>query len=161
LGYPLDAVLELSDSSGKVLSRVDDVGNGRDAQLSLAIPADGDYELAVSDLHRQGGERYLYCLRAVFAQPDFALSVASDTFTVAAGASLEIPVTVLRAQGFAEPIECTVEGLPSGMTAMPVVSSAEGESAKSVKLVITAGPEPHSGPLRIVGTSQGVAKQAR
>ena len=70
LGYPLDPVLEIFDGQGKSLVRVDDSADGRDAQLAFAVPADGEYDFAVTDLHRQGGPRFVYRLTAVMARPD-------------------------------------------------------------------------------------------
>jgi hypothetical protein len=151
LGYPLDPVLEVFDSQGKSLSRVDDLGESRDAQVAFAAPADGDYDVRVSDLHRQGGPRFVYRLTATPARADFKLSLAADNFSVAAGQKLELPVTIERLQGFKEAIPLRIEGLPSGVTVEPAVSQAEGESAKSVKLVVTAGDAPFAGPIRIVG----------
>lgn len=155
LGYPLDPVLELFDSQGKSLGRVDDAGDNRDAELVLAAPADGTYRVAVSDLHRQGGPRFVYRLTAKLAEPDFSLSVDGDAFSVAAGAKLELPVTVERLHGFAQPIAIAVSGLPEGTTAEPVTSPAEGEAAKGVKLVISAGSAPFSGSIRVSGSTNG------
>jgi hypothetical protein len=152
LGFPLDSVLEVIDSQGKSLARVDDLGDNRDAQIAFAAPADGQYDLTVTDLHRQGGPRYVYRLSATIARPDFNLSLAADNFTVAAGQKLELPVTIERLQGFKQPIQVRIKGLPDGVTAEPALSQNEGDSAKSVKLVITAGDAPFTVPVRIVGT---------
>ncbi|HEY1603396.1 MAG TPA: PPC domain-containing protein [Pirellulales bacterium] len=155
LGFPLDPVLEIIDSQGKSLARVDDLGENRDAQLAFAAPADGAYDVTVTDLHRQGGPRFVYRLSATIARADFTLSLAADNFTVATGQKLELPVTIERLQGFNVPIELRIKGLPSGVTAEPVVSQPEGESAKSVQLVVTAGDAPFTGPIRVVGTAAG------
>ena len=157
LGYPLDPVLEVLDSQGKSLARVDDLGNSRDSQVAFAAPADGEYDVTVADLHRHGGPRFVYRLTATIAKPDFKLSLAADNLTVATGQKLELPVTIERLQGFSEVIPLRVEGLPSGVTVEPAVSQSEGESAKSVKLLITAGDSPFTGPIRVVGgTADGV-----
>lgn len=153
IGYPLDPVLEVVDGQGKSLTRVDDLGDSRDAQVAFTAPTDGDYVVTVTDLHRQGGPRFVYRLTATIARPDFKLSLGADNFTVSTGQKLELPVTVERLQGFKEAIQLRVEGLPSGVTVEPAVSQAEGESAKNVKLVITAGDAPFAGPIRIVGST--------
>ncbi|HEY2838400.1 MAG TPA: PPC domain-containing protein [Pirellulales bacterium] len=151
LGYPLDPVLEVFDSQGKSLARVDDLGESRDPQLAFAAPADGEYDVTVTDLHRHGGPRFVYRLTATIVGPDFKLSLATDSFTVSAGQKLELPVTVERLQGLKEAIPLRVEGLPSGVTVEPAVSQAEGETAKSLKLVVTANDVPFAGPIRVVG----------
>lgn len=153
LGYPLDPVLEIRDSQGKVLARVDDAGAGRDAEVAWAVPADGEYQAVVSDLHRHGGPSFVYRLTGAVARPDYSLSLAGDTFSAAAGQKLEWPITIERLLGFKEPINLHVEGLPSGVTFEPTVSLGEGDSAKAVKLVINAGTAAFSGPIRVVGTT--------
>jgi len=161
LGYALDPVLELRDAQAKSPIRVDDTGAGRDAELTFAVPADGDYDLSVHDLHGQGGARFVYRLTATIAKPDYALSLASDSFTVAAGQKLELPVSVERLHGFAEPINLHVTGLPEGTTVEAATSAGEGDTAKSVKLSITAGATPFSGPIRVTGESAGATPIAR
>ena len=142
-----------------MLSRVDDVGNGRDAEVAYAVPADGAYQVVVSDLHRHGGPNFVYRLTAVIAQPDYALSLGGDTFSIAAGQKLELPISVERLQGFQEPINVRVEGLPSGASFEPAVSLGEGDSAKNVKLVIDAGNAPFSGPIRVIGTTADTVRE--
>ena len=161
LGYPLDPVLEVLDAQGKSLARVDDLGENRDAQVTFAAPADGDYVVTVTDLHRQGGPRFVYRLTATVAKPEFKLSLAADNFTIAAGQKLELPVTIERLHGFKETIPLRIEGLPAGVTVEAAVSEAEGETAKSVKLVVTAGEAPFTGPIRILGgaADAGAASQ--
>ena len=153
IGYPLDPVLEVVDGQGKSLTRVDDLGDSRDAQVAFTAPTNGDYVVTVTDLHRQGGPRFVYRLTATIVRPDFKLSLGADNFTVSTGQKLELPVTVERLQEFKETIQLRVEGLPSGVTVEPAVSQSEGESAKSVKLVVTASDAPFAGPIRIVGST--------
>ncbi len=161
LGYPLDPVLELRDLQGKSLTRVDDSGAGRDAELTFVAPADGEYDLSVNDLHGQGGSRFVYRLTATFAKPDYALTVAGDLFTVAVGQKLEVPVSIERLHGFAEPINLTITGLPDGTGVAAATSAPEGDTAKSVKLSISAGTVPFSGPIRVIGTSSGATPTTR
>ncbi len=155
LGYPTDGVLEVFDETGKSLARVDDVGQTRDPVLSFTPPADGAYRLVVSDLNRQGSNRHVYRMRATIPQPDFALGTDAHAYVLSAGKSTEITVAVERRAGFAEGIELSVRGLPEFVTAAPATSAAGGDSAKTVKLVLTADQGPFSGPIRVVGASTG------
>ncbi|HEV3023863.1 MAG TPA: PPC domain-containing protein [Pirellulales bacterium] len=155
LGYPLDAVLELFDAAGKSLARVDDIASNADPELSFQVPADGEYRLSVSDLFNHGGPRFVYRLRCVPTEADFALTVEAHAFSLAVGAPLEVPLTIERRNGFAEAIDFEVTGLPEGVTMGAVQSLAGDESAKSVKLVLSAARGPYSGPIRIVGRSAG------
>ncbi len=155
LGFPLDPFLRLTDATGKTISEIDDSAGGRDAELNLDVPADGEYRLLVRDLHGHGGERFVYRLTATPVVPDFNLKVASDSFVLTPGKPLEIPVTIERNNGFAGEIEIVATGLPDGVSATPVKSLAQGDSAKSVKLTITSATGPHSSPIRIAGTVAG------
>lgn len=162
LGYPLDPLLRLTDGNGKRLAQADDQGGGRrDAVITHTIPADGEYRLMVRDLHRHGGFRYVYRLSAVQPQPDFALNLAADNFTLTPGKPLEIPVTVERKNGFAAEITITAHDLPEGVTATEVKSLPKGDTAKTVKLQLTAATGPLSGTFRVVGQTSGEATISR
>ncbi len=161
LGYPIDGVLEVFDEAGKSLARVDDVGASRDPVLAFAPPADGTFRVVVSDLNGQGSDRHVYRLRATLPQPEFTLSTDFHAVELVAGKPAEIAVAVERRNGFAEPIALSVTGLPQFVTLAPATSSPEGDSAKSVKLVLTTDQGPFSGPIRIVGTAAGDSQQVR
>jgi hypothetical protein len=158
LGYPLDAVLELYNAAGdSPLVRVDDAENRADAELTYAVPADGDYRIAVSDLYRHFGPRFVYRLRATRLAADFRLSADAQAFALKAGAPLEIPLKIDRRQSFAGEIAFKIEGLPPGVALAPAKSLAGDGSAKAVKLSLSGGQEPFSGPIRIVGEAADAA----
>jgi hypothetical protein len=162
LGFSLDPVLRLTDGTGKVLAQADDVGSSRDgsrdAELSFMVPEDGTYRIEVRDLHSGGGLRHVYRLRATLAEPDFDLTLAADRFILTPSKPLEIPVTVVRRNGFADEVVFSVVGLPEGVTAAPAVAAAD---AKSVTLRLTADAGPVAGPIRIVGKAKGKDEMAR
>ena len=92
LGHPLDAVLRVLDSAGKVLTEVDDPGSRRrsttrDPELTFTPAADGTYRVVVRDLNGQGSFRHVYRLSLAAPAADFALTLAADRFTLDAGAS--------------------------------------------------------------------------
>jgi hypothetical protein len=151
LGFPLDPFLRLMDASGKTLSEIDDSGGGRDAEVSFEVPADGEYQLMIRDLHGHGGDRYVYRLTATHVRPDFNLKLAADSFVLTPGKPLEIPLTVERLNGFAGAIEIAAERLPAAVTSTPAKSAGSGESSKSVKITIVSDAGPRAGPFRIVG----------
>lgn len=161
IGYPLDPVLEVFNAEGKSIGRADDSGANRDGQLTVTIPADGQYSLRVVDLFRQGAPRYWYRVDAEPITPDFTLKAEALDFEVAPGKTLEIPITVERQAGFAEAIAVTVTGLPENVTAEAVTSEGKGDSAKKVVIKLTAKEGQFSGPIRIVGTSAGDAQLTR
>jgi len=155
LGFPLDAMIAVTDAAGKQLAENDDAGKGRDPELVFAPPADGSYVVVVRDVHRHGGARHVYRLSLAETALDYALTLASDSFVLAADKPLEIPVTIERRDGMDQPIEVSVQGLPPGVMAAAVTSEPKGDSAKAVKLVLSveAGAKfaTRGVPVRIVG----------
>jgi hypothetical protein len=159
LGFPLDAVLEVSDVANQPLARIDDVGPNADAELIFTAPADGEYRLTVSDLYRHGGPRYLYRLRAVPSAGDFAVSVETHALTISAGTPLEIPIAIERRHGFADEITFSVEGLPAGVTQNAAKSLPGDDTAKAVKLTLTATEGSRSASIHIIGQSSGTVQR--
>jgi hypothetical protein len=181
LGSPLDVLLRVTDSAGKMLQEVDDAPQDDfDAVLEFTPPDDGEYRASVRDRFAHGGPEYVYGLTISAPQPDFVLSVASDAFTLTPGKDLELTVNVESRAGFDEEIQLRIEGLPDGCTAEPVkvtpmAAGGSGRSGRSggrrsggtpsntAKLVIqtTAEAQPWSGELRVVGRSTGEAPLER
>ncbi|MCH7689040.1 MAG: PPC domain-containing protein [Planctomycetes bacterium] len=157
LGYPLDPVLRLFDSAGKLLKEQETRSRGVfDEQLAYTMPAEGDYRLDVSDLYSAGGLRYVYLLTLEHQQPNYSLALKADAFQITPGKPLEIPVTVNREYGFADEIEISVAALPAGLIAKPVLSQSKGDTAKSVKLVLRANTSvSFNAPLQLIGQSTG------
>ncbi|MCI0680843.1 MAG: PPC domain-containing protein [Gemmataceae bacterium] len=67
LGSPLTARLELRDSQGRRQIENNDAG-GPDPRLRFVAPADGEYQLHITDVQYQGGQAYVYRL-TVTAEP--------------------------------------------------------------------------------------------
>lgn len=155
LGYELDPVLSITDDKGTQLAQQDDQGNGRDPELSFTPPRDEPLRIVVRDLYGRGGKRFVYRLTIMPLLPSLELSVAAGSFQVTPGKPLEIPITIDRRNGLAGEIEIRAIDLPTGVTADAVKSADQGETAKSVKLVINASAEAQSGMFRIVGTTAG------
>jgi hypothetical protein len=157
LGFPLDGLLELRDASGAVVAENDDANNQRDALLAWTAPADGEFRVSVRDIYRHGGPRYAFRLNVEPIAADYGLAVASDSFVVVAGKTVEIPVTIDRREGFAEEIEIQASGLPEGVTVAAVKSENKGVTAKAVKLTVsaTADVKPDSFRFRVTGLSTG------
>ena len=152
----LDPITRILDESGKVLNESRTAKGGADpAEIAFTAPADGKFRVEVRDLYKHGGERYVYRLRIAKPEPDFSLSVAADQFTMNAGESLEIPVTITKQNGFTQPIEIRALDLPDGVMFEP----GKPDAAKSVKLKLSA-KAPVSGTIRIVGVA-GFERTAR
>ena len=152
LGFPTDPLVEIYDSTGKLLSTQDDKDRAtRDPAFTYKIPADGAYQISIRDLHRVGGPRYAYRMEVAKLQPSVKLTLQSGEF-VKTGEKLEIEVTVSRLGGFADELMITIDGLPEGVSIEAVKSEGSGDSSKKVKLVLTGKWPSFSVPIRIVGT---------
>jgi len=158
LGFPLDGVLEITDATGKSLARVDDSVALRDASIAFTAPAAGQFVVTVSELTAQFGEDAVYLLRARKAAADFEVTSDTHAYTLSSGKPTEITLTIARQAGFAEEIRFRITGLPDYVSVQAPVSAAEGESSKTVKLVLNSTGGPFTGPLRIVAESTGPGK---
>jgi len=161
LGFPLDAVLEVTDATGKSLARVDDAGNMRDPVVTVTAPADGELRAVVRDLNQQGSSRHAYRLRIVKAVPDFDVTADNHAYTVVPGKPTEIALAIARRNGFAEEIDFVLRGAPETITAAPVRSGGSGDTAAKVTLVLNTAGAPFSGPVSIEATSAGASKLSR
>jgi hypothetical protein len=180
LGSPLDVVLRIVDAKGQTLQEVDDaVQDHADAVLDFTAPDDGEFTAIVRDRFAHGGPEYIYALTIALPQPDFALSVANDAFTLTPGKDFELSVNVEARAGFDGEVEIRLDGLPEGCTAEPVkitpqASGSSGRSGRSggrrggsspsnaAKLVIkTTTTDGWSGEFRVVAKSLGDAPLER
>lgn len=163
LDSPLDAVLQIIGPDGKTIREIDDADRSRrDPQFDLQAPADGEYRVEIRDLHERGGFRFVYRLDVQPETPGFSLQTEKDSFRAEGAGPLGIPVKIERTAGFADEIALSVEGLPEKVTVAPAKSEPKGDTAKAVKLSLTAPAELRwSGPIRIVGrASNGAVESA-
>jgi hypothetical protein len=155
IGYEVDPVLRMMDDAGKILAEAESPRRGGEPVLNFTPPADGPYRLEIADLHRRGGLRYAYRLTLAPVTSDFAVTLAAGTYSIAAGKTLEIPLTIDRKNGFAAEIEITAENLPAGITAAPLKSLPTGDTAKTVKLVLTAAADAKPGIIQLLAKGVG------
>jgi hypothetical protein len=160
LGLPVNPVIRVLDGTGKQLSSAEPKQINKDAELSFAPPADGQYTVEVRDLHAGGGPRFVYRLRVALPEPDFELALAADRFAPKPGTPLDIPVTIGRKGGFAKDVQVIAEGLPVGVSAA-VVSPAGKADPNKITLRLTADKPGPSGAFRIVGKAADAVRPAR
>jgi hypothetical protein len=99
-------------------------------------------------------ERFFYVLRCEEAKPSFDVELKTTAFTVPADKPLEIPLTIARRNGFAEPIDFKIEGLPEGLTAECPRSEKDGDSSKAVTIKISGTAKTSfSGAIKIIAES--------
>jgi hypothetical protein len=124
LGSPLDTLITLADSRGKVLATHDNPTNvftglltpPCDSALATCLPADDTYEVRVCDSQGKGGPAYHYRLRISEPRPDFELWVTPSTLSIPLGGSARAKVHVRRLDGFTGPITLKLENPPLGIS---------------------------------------------
>ncbi|MCC6489223.1 MAG: PPC domain-containing protein [Candidatus Hydrogenedentes bacterium] len=124
LSSPLDSLLRLTDTSGKVLEWNDDhedresgmLTHHADSYLRATLPGDGTYQLHIADSQGHGGNGYAYRLRIGSPQPDFALRVTPSSINLRPGRATPICVYALRKDGFEGAIDVRVKDTLAGLT---------------------------------------------
>ncbi|WP_395747119.1 c-type cytochrome domain-containing protein [Prosthecobacter sp.] len=127
-GLPVFTLNYTNDDSG-------DRKLGSDSRLTFTAPADGRYIIKVTDTRGWGGERYVYALTVREPRPDFSVKLAGMNPTVMPGSSVGFSFRAERVDGFDDPIQIDITGLPAGYYA-------------SSPLLIEAGHDLISGSLR-------------
>ena len=163
LGSPLDVSLAVIGPNGKELARNEDLPETTDAGLDFTVPADGMYEIVVSDTAGKSGSRAAIYRLVVSkpAPPDFALQLAAPRASAPIGGRADLAVKATRKGGFKGPIKLSVNGLPEGVNAHPaLVIPAEKESA-IVSLHTDRQMGVGAGFATIEGTSGGLTRTAQ
>lgn len=160
-GSHLDPVLAIQDKDGKPLKEADDInGENADAELQFTIPADGQYRITVNDRYQHVSDRFFYVLRCEETRPSFEVGLKNTAFTVPADKPLEIPVSIERKNGFVEPLDFRVEGLPEGITAECPRSEKDGDSSKAVTIKLSGvAKQTFQGMIKVVAESADSKQQ--
>jgi hypothetical protein len=148
MGMPLDAWLKIENKDGKQLVQKDDTNNSRDPNITWTAPSTGTYYAAIGDVTHHGGPDYLYHLEIAEAVPSVTGTAASHAFTVTAGKSTEIKVTVKCTNGFKEKLQLVAKNLPEGVSA-PAVDVPEKGGEVTVKVNADAAASAASRPIDV------------
>lgn len=161
LESPLDSVIKLTDSAGKLIAFNDDredLAAGvnthhADSMLTVKLPADGTYFIAVGDTARKGGAEYGYRLRVSAPQPDFELRVVPSSVSLPVNTSTSVTVYAVRKDGFTGPIKIALKNPPPGFSAPNFTLGANQTTARfNFKAGAKATPEPVA--LAITGSAK-------
>ncbi|MCS7238254.1 MAG: PPC domain-containing protein [Thermoguttaceae bacterium] len=122
LGSPLDSVIRVTDSAGKILASCDDyedktaglVTHHADSYVRVKAPKDGPLFVHLADMQQHGGREYAYRLRISRPQPDFALRLTPSTVNVSQGVHIPITVWAVRKDGMEGDIMLELRDAPAG-----------------------------------------------
>ncbi len=151
LGSPLDSLLRLTDSAGRVIAWNDDMpdaGSGlnthhADSYIRCKLPSDGQYLLHISDALGAGGEEYVYRLRISQPMPDFELRVVPSSITAPAGTAVPVVVHAVRRDGFKGEIEVEIkDALPGYKIDGGVVPEGADSARMTLTVPLRQTPEP-------------------
>lgn len=154
-GSPSELRLRLLKSDGAEVASSNDA-LPTEAVIDFTFPADGDYILAVENLHGFGGPEFAYRVAVAPYEEKFSLTAAADTVNVAAGGVAMVSVTATRGN-FGGPITLSLIGAPEGVVATPAVI---GPGLVSTVMTITCAPAVPAGKLhgvQIAGTAEAGA----
>lgn len=152
-GSLIDVSLAVLDGEGKLLARNDDRPESTDAELEFKVPADGDYQICVTDIASQSGSRAAtYHLSIRQGEPDFFIS-APQIANVPVGGKASVALKVIRRNGFQDPIDISVTGLPVGVTVEAPLQVAANQSALSVELKAAVDAAASAGLVEFVASA--------
>jgi len=161
LGSPLDSLLELLDSEGRLLARNDDYADRSfgllthhaDSYIYFQLPRKGRYAVLVRDMQQQGGVEFAYRLRLSAPQPDFALYVTPSSLKMSPGACLPLTVHAIRKDGFTGEIALSLAAPSQGFS---LQGARIPPGQETVHFTIRAPFQPIGAPLtvRLEGKAQ-------
>jgi len=139
--------------------RNDDGGAGfaKDARLTFDPPADGPYLARVEDVRGLGGDAFAYHLVVREPRPDFRLGLSAESPNIPRGGTAILTATLTRLDGFDEPVDVAIEGLPPGVTASPVRIERGAAGADFVLMADAAAPEASAPTWKAVATAATAA----
>ena len=149
----VDATLAIFDHAGKQLARNDDRTSSTDAEIEFPVPADGDYQISVTDVASKSGTRAAtYHLSVRPAEPDFRLSVP-ELLNSPIGGKAALAINVTRRGGFSEAIDVALSGLPVGVTVPEKLQVPANQNALNVELTVAADAAASAALVEVLGTA--------
>lgn len=151
-GAPTAVLLRVLNKTGGQIAAKEDFG-GSDCIVPATFPEDGDYYVAVEELHRRGGPAHSYRVEVTPTVPGFTLGASANTINIGALSTANVTVTATRAN-YAGAIQIAATGLPEGVTSVPTVM---GPGVNTVVLTIRSTAEAATNkalPITIVGTAK-------
>lgn len=139
LGSPLDVAVTVLDQAGTEVLRVDDSAGSTDAEAWFTLPADGTYQIVVSDGSAAGDQSdAIYRLSVEAARAGFRLQ-APERLSIPIAGKASLAVKVERIAKFDAPIRIDLSGLPEGVSAPADFVIAAGQTQGNIELNV--GPD--------------------
>ena len=148
LGSPLDSVVNVYNEKGGSLSGNDDGGGRRrlDSKFNVAIPADGNYFVRVTDHLERGGPAFLYRIELAASEP--SVRFASPNYNVNDSHSRQF-IAVPRGGRYATLVNITRNNIGGDMTfempnlppGMKLLTKDMPKDLPNINLLFEAAPD--------------------
>jgi hypothetical protein len=166
LNSPLDSLLQLIDSRGKILAWNDDYTDKAsglnthhaDSCLQATLPHNGMYYIRLTDSQQHGGDAYGYRLRLSPPQPDFSLRVTPSSLNMRAGNAMPITIHVIRKDGFKGPVDVRLKDASAGFELHGSRIPAECDN---IRMTITPPSRPLKQPVTLILEGTAVIDKKR
>jgi hypothetical protein len=114
---------------------------GPDSFLTFRAPTDGEYIIRLRDSRGFGGANFNYRLVARKPSPDFVMNLTGLEMNIPAGSGREWSVTIVRNDGFNNPIEIRLDNIPKGIIASNPVIVQAGQTTAFGTVYVTNAAE--------------------
>jgi hypothetical protein len=152
LGSPSDLLFRITKANGGGIAEAEDNGQG-EGQVTVTIPEDGLYRLAVEDLLRGGGPQQAYRVEIKPFRAGFTLALETDKLDFPQEGTVVTKVTCGR-RDYGGPITLSVEGLGEGVV-IAGETIPQGKNETQLKITLPAGVNAgHLLSARIVGRAK-------
>jgi hypothetical protein len=143
-GMPVFPIAYRNDDGGP--------GFGKDAMLLFDPPADGTYQVRVTDSRGVGGPAHAYRLTVRPPRPGFTIDATPKAPAVWKGNGLPVTVTATRLDGYEGPIQLKLVGVPQGFRAAETFIEAEQVTTTFTLFADADAPAP-AGELKLEATA--------
>lgn len=138
---------------------------GHDSVLHFTAPADGNFQVRITDARGFGSEKSSYRLVCRHSRPDFEVSVSQGAkASVSPGSGREFQIKVRRKDNFDGPVSVEVAGLPPGFHATTPIVIEAGQTFAFGSIYAdrdATAPEAAGNTSRLIATALVAGKEVR
>jgi hypothetical protein len=124
-GMPVFALNYRNDDGGS--------GLGKDSRLYFDPPADGNYQVRVTDARGAYGPTHAFRVTVRPPKPDFTVTASVSGATLLKGGAVPVTVNITRLDGYDGPVKITLKDIPEGFRA-PGTFIEAGQNSTSFAL---------------------------
>jgi hypothetical protein len=149
IGSPANIAVTLLSPEGKGITRM-----GGEGRMEANFEAGKTYSLRVEEASGKGGADYTYAIEARPAHPHLEVVARPGNITIRPGIATAVEIIANHKDNIAGDISIRAENLPSGVTALPCVITADRNDTYLI-LLADKNAKPTQGPINIVASGSG------